>query len=367
ITEPRRRMRALHVMPFAVLLAAVACEPSTGPDRAKLNTAAALADYKALENVFASDGWAGFQALGGRSPMSSSAAVATMSALSDLRSGTTARAFALNLFREVAVTNSAVRASTEAVISSVHLGKTLVYNTTADRYVIDVARTGAPANGTRFILYEVGVNGKPIGAQEIGHADLIDEGANAGAAIALRLVGVERGRTLIDYRLRVEPQDDGGTIDVSGFLAGENGARLDFTIGVVGTTSGAQTTVDLEFELAMAQRDFEVDGTVRGVDGAGEGEGTVHLTVHHGENTLQVDMDGEAGVLDGAIRLNDNAFVTVTGPASDPVLRNASGQPLNGQEVLLVLAIVDVTDGVFDLVENLLRPVDNLVALGWIL
>lgn len=366
-TTRRHRARVLNVVPLLAVLALAACDTATEPKDAPLNTGNALADYKAMETVLTSSGFASFQALGSRSPMSSAAAIGTISALSDLRSATGARAFAQNLFREATSSRMAVRAATEAVISPVHLGKTLVYNTATDQYEIDASRTGAPANGTRFVLYVVGANGRPDVSQEIGHADLLDEGANAGAAIVLRLVAVEHGTTLLDYRVRVEPQGTGGTIDVTGFLAGENNARLDFTIDVVGTNSGGQTLVDLDFTLNMALRNFQIAGTVQGIDDGHDGDGTVHLSVQHGDKTLQVDMVGNAGELDGSIRLNGNTFVTVTGPASEPILRNARGLPLTGPEVLLVLAIVDITDGVFDMVEHLLRPIDNLLVLGWIL
>jgi hypothetical protein len=350
-----------------MLSVAVACEPTTGPDKVTLDPDAALADYKAMQEVFASDGWAGFRALGGRTPLSASVALTQLGALGDAHSPHTARSFATNLFSSLAANSPAGQTLRESVISSVHLGKTLAYNVAADRYVIDASRTGAPANGTRFILYEVGANGKPIVSQEIGYADLLDEGAEAGGAVVLRLVAVARGHTLLDYRLRAEPQGSGGRIDVNGFLAGENGARLDFTIGAVGTVANGQSTVDLTFELAMAQRHFDVSGSVNGVDGAANGEGVVELDVRHGDNTLRVEMTGEAGELDGAIHLNGQPFVTVTGSAMSPVLRNAAGLPLTGPELLLVLSIVDTADNVFDLVEDLLRPVDNLLLLGWIL
>lgn len=367
LSTSRRYAGALKMLPFAAFFALAACDTTTEPEPVTLDTGKALADYKAMESVFSTDGWASFQALGGRSPLSSAAAVGTISALHDLPSANGARAFALNLFGSVANQPHGVQTTAEPVISPVHLGKTLVYNTATDRYEIDPSRTGAPSNGTRFILYKVGANGRPVFAEEIGYADLLDEGANTGAAIVLRMIGVKQGTTLIDYRMRVEPQGSGGTIEVSGFLAGENNARLDFSIDVAGTNTGGQTVIDLDFTINMALRNFQIDGTVHGIENSPGGEGTVHLTVQHGDKTLQVDMEGESGELNGAIRLNGNDFVTVTGPHTNPVFRNASGLPLNGPEVLLVLAIVDVTDDVFDMVENLLQPVDNLLVLGWIL
>lgn len=367
LTKQRRQAHMRSALSLMVLLAVAGCDTATEPKPATFDAGKALADYKAMETIISSNGWASFEALGNRSPLSLTAAIGTIGALHELQSGNGARAFALSLFRNTPAQSTGVGAFAETVISPIHLGKTLVYNATTDRYEIDESRTGAPANGTRFILYEIGANGRPDPAREIGYADLLDEGADTGAAIALRLIGVQHGATLLDYRVRAEPQRTGGTINVSGFLAGVNNARLDFTVNVVGTNSGAQTLVDVDFTLNMALRNFQVTGTVQGIDSERDGDGTVHLSAQHGDKTLQVNLAGESGNLDGTIRLNDNPFVTITGTHDSPVLRNALGQPLNGQELLMVLAIVDVSDSVFDLVKNLLRPVDNLIVLAWIL
>jgi hypothetical protein len=69
----RRSLRA--AIAATALLSTAACESATGPDDT-LDAKAALADYRAMDSVFASDAWAAFRALGGRSPMSADNAVA---------------------------------------------------------------------------------------------------------------------------------------------------------------------------------------------------------------------------------------------------------------------------------------------------
>lgn len=366
------RRSVFATLAATALLSTVACESSTAP-ASTLDTKAALADYRAMDSVFASDAWAAFRALGGRSPLSADNAVAAISTLPAFSPGAASaqsatmstRAFALDVMRRLSTAGGDESALRETVISSAHRGKTFTYDAASDQYVVNTTRTGAPANGTRFALYEVGANGKPIVAQEIGYADLLDEGVTTDAAVALHLLTVVRGRTSLDYRLRVVPQGTGGTIDVSGFVLGEQGERLEFTIGVVGTTTAGTSTVSVEFDLGMAQREFEVWGNVRGADGSDDG--TVELSARHGDHTLRVDMEGAAGTLDGTIDLDGTRFVTVTGSKANPTLRNALDQPLSGPELLLMLEIVDATDDVFDLVQDLLKPVDNLLVLGWIL
>jgi len=77
---------------------------------------------------------------------------------------------------------------------------------------------------------------------------------------------------------------------------------------------------------------------------------------------LGVDMTGEDGILDGTIFVNGEAFATVTGPEDDPVIADPEGGPLTVSE-LRVLRREDV----FDFLEDILDPVDELVLLGFIL
>lgn len=357
-----RVSRGLPLLAVAML---AACESSTAPSTA-LDPKAALADYQAMDTVFASKAWASFKSLGGRSPMSSRAGIAAVASLSTNSGPVNARAFAVQLVQSLRSSTTDARAS-ETLISVVHRGKTLTYDAASDQYVINATRSGAPSNGTRFVLYDVDAGGKPIASQEVGYADLLDNGTAGNATLALRLLGVVRGKTTVDYQLRVDPRNGGGTVDVTGFVLGDNGAKLEFTIGVVGATTNGKSTIDAEFSMGIPQREFEVSGRVTGVDGNPNGDGTVDLSVQHGAHTFDVQMQNTSGTLDGAITLDGVRFVSVSGPPVSPTLRNDAGQPLNGTELLLVLHIVDATDAVFDMVQDLMRPVDNLLVLGWLL
>jgi hypothetical protein len=80
-----RIARLSLLIPFTAL--AAACGETTAPDLG-LDTDAAAADYVAFESVFASEGWAGFAALGARTPWSSSpAAIDAVVGLAEARSG----------------------------------------------------------------------------------------------------------------------------------------------------------------------------------------------------------------------------------------------------------------------------------------
>lgn len=358
-----------RLVPVLLLLAgATACESTSAPEPSPtLDAQAALQDYAALQRLFASDGLAGVRALSGRTPMSRASGVQIVAQLESLAEPATARSFAASLFRDMADARRDGAPAAIQVISNASRGRTFVYDAALDDYRVDSTRTGAPVNGVRFILYDVDASDRPIPTQEIGYADLLDDSPVIGDEVVLRLVAVERNSTVLDYRTRAVQFGEGtGRVEVNGFVV-DGADRLAFTIGIDGEDIGGATELALEFSLRMEARGFAVTGTVRGVDGADEGDGEIDLTVRHGARSLRVSLTTTSGEVDGEIRLDDRLFVTVSGPQADPTVRGAGGESLTGAELLVVLHVVDVVDDVFDLVEDLLQPMDNLIVLGWLL
>lgn len=369
-----RSRRVLAVLTATLLSGAVACERATSPsERGELDAAAVLADYGALNGVTASETWEGLQALAGRTPLSASAAVSALRLVPGVSSlGASGRAYVSDVVRELSV---ATRTSGRGVgtsfartlISPSHLGKTFVYDPLRDEYVVDPARTGAPRNGVRFILYAVDGAGRPNPAREVGSADLLDEASNSDATIVLRLVVSRQGVTRIDYRTSVLPGNGTGRIDVDGFATDDDGTRLDFDIGVTGREQGGTSLIDADFDLGVNARNFHISGTVRGVEDGREGDGAINVTARHGAASFRVTAEGDGETIDGTIFLNDAAFVTVSGDARNPTLKGASGQPITEQELRAVREVLHAVDDVFALVEDLVRPVEQLLLLGWIL
>jgi hypothetical protein len=139
---------------------AVAYDSSTGPDlETTLDTEAALSDYEALDAAFSSTEFAGFQALGGRTPFGASpAAIDVVAAFSAPRAEDGGRAFALNLARRIHAADATLGPAattrgpaTAPIISDTHRGVTFVYDLETDDYAADPERTGAPETGVRFI------------------------------------------------------------------------------------------------------------------------------------------------------------------------------------------------------------------------
>jgi hypothetical protein len=353
---------------LALVIFAAACGETTAPDLGlELDTEAAAADYAAFDSVFDSEGWAGFEALGARTPWGASpAGIDAVVGLADARTG---RGFATQLARRL--TAGATGAPTLAPVIDTYRGSTFVYDPELDEYVVDPERVGAPANGVRFVIYEVDLLGTPIDTDEIGHADLIDEGDESAEDVALRLVVVAHDQTVLDYRTTVDLTLTSGAITVAGFLQGENGPdsghRLDFDIEAVGTRFFDHSTLEVQFDLSVDARDFSIVGTVSGVEDGPEGEGDVDLVVQHGDRSIRADVSGSEGEIDGSIFLDGHLFATVSGDADNPTILSATGEALTPGETFVLLRVMDVLEDVFDFLEDLVDPVDEIVFLGLLL
>jgi hypothetical protein len=201
---------------------------------------------------------------------------------------------------------------------------------------------------------------------EVGYADLIDEGDGSAEDVALRLVVVHGEQTVLDYRTTVDASPGRGALTARGFLSGD-GVRLDFDVTLEGREGNGVDEVALEFELAVAARDFRVTGRLRGAEGGGAGTGEVELDIRHGPDRLSLTATGQDGVLDGAVSLDGAPFAVFQGPEEDLEITAPDGRPLTGLEALALQRAVDVVEDVFDFVEDLLDPVDDLVLLGIVL
>lgn len=363
-----RRSRCYPLFAFAMLGAA--CQPTTAPKLGiEFDSEATLDAYESMDSLFASPAWAGFQALSGRTPFSTSAAavdvVSAMGAAARADSGRTFALTLVNRLQTVGITGSSP--ATAPIISAHHRGVTFVYDPESDEYIQDAERDGAPTTGVRFVLYETDLSGRPIVEEEIGYADLVDEGAESAEDVSLHLIVVAYETTVLEYRTTVDTSATGGSLAVHGALQDLDGARLDFDIEADARNVGEQVRVDVAFDLRVDARDFSVVGSVSGIEEGVEGEGQVELVVRHRDDSVRLSVDGGGGEIDGSVFVNGILFAMVTGDASDPVIISANGEPLTLRELLVLRQIIDGVEDVFDFLEDLLDPVDELVLLAIIL
>jgi hypothetical protein len=360
-----RRTFRYTLITAGLLLAA--CEAGTAPDAATtFDSEGTLSAYAAMDSLTTSAAFAGFEALSGRTPYSgTAAAVDAVAALAGAGRADGGRAFALALAS--GMRTDATGPAGAPIISDTHRGSTFVYDPETDEYAVDPERDGAPVTGVRFVLYEVDLLGTPMVDEEIGYADLVDEGDESTEDVSLALTVVAHETTVLEYRTTLDVRLTGGSLGVHGALQDEVGRRLDFDIDATATKVLEHTSLDVAFEMRVDARDFSIVGSVSGVEEGVEGDGSVELVVRHRDDSVRVDVDGAAGRIDGSIFVNGALFATVTGDASNPDIASATGESLTLREILVLHRIVDGAEDIFDFLEDLLDPVDELVLLAIIL
>lgn len=347
---------------LGLVLGLGACDTTTGPDMdVPFDAQQVMDDHAVLDAVLASDQWRNFRAFGGKVPADligpgGELALGAALQLEGLRGGE----FGASSGRLRTLTQAAGLAVGAApLISEFNRGKTFVYDAVQGDYVEDPERTGAPSNGVRFIVYEE-FAGTPDPDREIGYADLIDQGDTSAEDIALRLIVVEDGSTVLDYWTTLDGIDDtSGRVTVGGFLT-DGATQLDFDI----TATGNDDAFVIEFDMGVAGRDFEISGRLAEPE---SDHGEIRLTVRHDDASFALDVQGAPGSVDGTVHVNGDLFATLSGDPDAPTFNSADGDGLTQEEVLVLHQVFDVSEDVFDFFEDLMDPLDQIVLWAFIL
>jgi hypothetical protein len=270
-----------------------------------------------------------------------------------------------NVIGRLAIATTDVGTALIPVMRPSVLGKTFVYDASAQTYVPDGTRTGAPPNGVRFILYETAANGDPIPGREVGFADLTDERRASANTAGIRLVVVSGGVTYLSYSFDLAGSVDAATFDVRGFLS-DGTERIEFAIRTSHQLFGRGGPATLDATLTVPQHDFVVTAKAAGTAGESDGDGEVDLTIRSGADEIDVDAQTVEGQLDATFTVNGQLLATATGDPKAPVIRGDGGRELTQEELQALGAIVGMADGLFRFIADLLAPagVLLLIALG---
>jgi hypothetical protein len=253
LTRSRPRATALRAPALALALLLVACggDGGTGPGPTKLaNPLATAARIRGLDASFTSPAFQSFARIPSPAP------ITPISPLAPLRSvlrtagrvldghaamSSMERRLAAEALRAALVAASGTAAA--VIIPPGLRGKTYEWN--GSQYHV-TQRQGAPANGVRFILYALDPGDAPIGTQEIGYADLIDESTGSTDRLHILVVGLNPPVTYADYRITVSATATSGTVTGVGFVT-DGTHRLDFNAVTTETATGA--SVDIRFDV----------------------------------------------------------------------------------------------------------------------
>ena len=246
-----------------------------------------------------------------------------------------------------------------AAIPAEYLGTTFVYDVETDGYVASDL-SGAPSNGTRFLLYAVNqVTQVPIEPLvEIGHADIT--ASETATSATVRIIVVSGNVTYLDYAVGVAGGTSSFTSTISGF-ATNGDDRVDFNLRSTWTgneVDGLDLALDyvmvvptrgaFRMEIGAAMEDVFGDNPAASVDLLARGD--------HGTVTIEGTQVNDIGNYE--IEVNGDLFATisVTGD-TEPVILGADGQPLSQAEQAAMLAIWFIFAEGFDFYEDLIDPV----------
>ena len=344
------------IIALGALITLTACGDGTGPNERRFDAKNVRAGVSAIEGITSSKALASMQAVA-----RSMGVAGTSSIAQKIGSGSGLDVVTHKL------TTAAVDAGTALipVMRSSVLGTTFVYDPSVRKYVPDPARSGAPSNGVRFILYEVDPNEDPLTIKEIGYADLTDERRSSSSSAGVRLEAVVGGVTKLAYSFDLTGSVQAAQFDVFGYIA-DGGDRLDFSIKTSQQLFGRGGKATLEAKLVVSQEDFEVTANAEGVAGEDNADGKIDLTIRSKLDEIAVNAETKSGNLDAIFKVNGQVLATATGNPKSPTIRGDGGRELTDEETQALGAIVGMADGIFKFVSELLQPAGALllIALG---
>jgi hypothetical protein len=361
-------MRVLQLPKRSVLTAVALCTAlagcgDSGPD-VPFNPAGTTEDIEAVNSTFGSSTFASFStfslmfdaALGGTPLISASAAAMDVRGHDEagMRAAAvrTAKRLAAVLPRTVQHGASASIAAIPADVA----GKTFVYS--AGSYALS-DRTGAPANGVRFILYAVDpVTFEPVEPlAETGYVDLID--LSSGSTSAARVIVASGETEYINYTVAVSNSTSGGRVSVLGTVT-DGVHEVNVNLRATVTFNAGLT---LTYDVGVPTRDFSIGLTLVS-SGLDTETGTIDISLDVRGANGWIRMTGEfndaGGTLNVSVSGHHFATVTAVGGA-DPVITGANGEFLSDQDIMALTGIFYITTGAFAAFDQMFIPVGSFL------
>ena len=247
----------------------------------------------------------------------------------------------------LSVESAETSASVLPLLPSDVLGVTFEWSDTQSAYV-PTARTGAPGNGFRVIVYDRTVT--PF--VEVGFVDITDE--SDPAADRLHVHMEKDGLTRLDYTVEVTQSTTTAAVTISGFIT-DGVERVNFEVSESATQTATGAIVQIGYSLSLEGRSLSVSlsSTVNFAEFI-----TVEFTATfvNGANTLVLNMSQDAaGLLDGTVTWNGDVVMTITGTAdAEPIFLGPEGEELSLAEAQAIAEMFElVEEGLFFLFANL--------------
>jgi hypothetical protein len=365
---------------LALVILSAACSDNAVAPKSPANPQATAAELAALGTMFNA---APLQSLSSviidvPAPAAPMRAFALAGSTNPLRSSSRLRAYAdridgarmfTKLLPEMSVTGVA------ALLPPAFAGKTFEWNFTALQYDT-TARTGAPTNGVRFILYAIDpLTGYPAGpapGTEVGYIDLMDETGTGTPKVHVIVAGVGGTPVYVDYTVRIGGQSATSvTINTAGYIT--NGAdspdTLRFNGAITAALSGNSISVTEDVSFDVNSHDLHVRNWQRVSFTETQTTTTISLRL-----SFRFDYGGEVITLDGSLDANNlgnvsgeftarvdgglYASCTVTGTQNSYTLscQGADADGLSADDDLALDALGEAAGGVNSAFEGMLGP-----------
>jgi hypothetical protein len=262
-----------------------------------------------------------------------------------------------------------------ALLPPVFAGKTFEWNFTALQYDT-TARTGAPSNGVRFILYAIDpLTGNPAGpapGTEVGYIDLMDETGTGNPKVHVIVAGVGGTPVYVDYTVRIGGQSPTSvTINTTGYItdgaSSPDSLRFNGAITAALTSNSISVTEDVSFDVNS--HDVHVRNWQRVSFSATPTDTTISLRL-----SFRFEYGAEVVTLDGSLDADNSGNVsgeftsrvdgglyascTVTGTQNSYTLscQGADADGLSADDDLTLDALADAAGNVSSAFEGMLGP-----------
>lgn len=231
------------------------------------------------------------------------------------------------------------------------LGKTFVWNTTNLEYEVSV-RTGAPANGVRFVLYEYDIEtfsfAQPL--VEVGYAEFTRTSNSATARV------FNGGTKVVEYTVTVGGTANFPTVSLTGFAGtGANLTNFNLAFGVSATSGNITTT----WRTDMPSRGL----TTRVAMAIGETQMTFSAVIRRG--VRKVEMTGTFNLTNFSALLNvkvgDKLFARLNTTMEGTTVTDPDGAPLSAADAETLQRIFEWFESAIDAPDVLLAPMFTLL------
>ena len=235
-------------------------------------------------------------------------------------------------------------------------GRTFVYNPSTGGYEVS-DRPLLASNKVRFVLYAVDpVTWAPASPlTETGYVELTE--LSGGSTQAARVTVVSGETTYIDYTVSATNGATSGRVTVIGYVTdGVTQANINLRATITYTAG-----LTLVYSLDLPQRDVSIDLSVN-ISDVSQQDSPINIHVVMVGPNGRVNMDGQFTSTSGTlnIRVNGNAFATITTDGTTTTITRTDGSALSDEEYTALQSVFEMQNGAFVAFDQMLAPVGGM-------